>query len=145
MAILPTTRSAPRGLDGSAFGRSDLRVASEGDERRERERPRVWLPVRVIVDDRELYAVTYDASDRGMLLLTAAPLDVGARVSLRVELPGDPPKEHTAAGRVLRTGKNDRDPEGLWPHRAAIALDAPIPGLQEELERLARVYPPPGG
>jgi hypothetical protein len=114
-------------------------------EHRERERSRVWLPIRLRLDAGDTLAVTYDASDKGVLLLTAAELAVGARVTLTFELPGRDgsaaSRERTATGRVLRAGANQEDPNGLWPHRAAVAFDQVVEGLGAEIEALARAHP----
>lgn len=110
-------------------------------EQRERERSRVWLPIRLRTDAGEALAVTYDASDRGVLMLSAEALEVGARVTLTFEVPGDPPTERTASGRVVRAGSNHEDPNGLWPHRIAVALDEAVEGLGADLEALARAHP----
>lgn len=116
-------------------------MANDGEERRERARPRVWLPVRVRAAGGEVLAVTYDASDRGLLLLAAKALEVGARVTVALQLPHEVPHERAAEGRVVRAGPNELDPDGLWPHRVAVALDAPVEGLQAELTALAREFP----
>lgn len=118
-------------------------------DQRQRERARVWLPIRLRSESGEALAVTYDASDKGVLMLTATPLPVGARVTLTFEVPGEHPKEWTAAGQVVRVAPNDDDPEGLWRHRIAVALDEPVEAFRAELEALARAHPlrgsAPGG
>ena len=107
-------------------------------ERRELGRARVWLPARLRAGEGEILSVTYDASDKGVLVLAAAAIAVGAKVTLTLEIPGDPPRERTVEGRVVRAEPNRDDPDGLWPHRLALALEDP---LQAELESLARRHP----
>ncbi len=116
-------------------------------EQRQRERARVWLPIRVqwggtpTTAAGESLAVTYDASDKGVLMLAARAIPVGTRVSLTFDLPEDPPRARTGEGRVVRAGPNEDDPHGLWPFRIAVALDAPLEAFALELEALARSYP----
>jgi hypothetical protein len=110
-------------------------------EQRARERSRVWLPGRLRSDAGETLAVTYDASAKGVLMLAAKALPVGARVTLLLELPVDPPRERTATGRVVRAEPNREDPDGLWPHRIAVVLDEAMEALGAEIEALARAHP----
>jgi hypothetical protein len=42
---------------------------------------------------------------------------------------------------VVRAGPNEQDPNGLWPHRLAVAFDQAVEGLGNEIEALARVHP----
>ncbi len=120
-------------------------------EHRERERSRVWLPIRIRTEAGEAVAVTYDASDKGVLLLAAVALEVGAELTLTFEVPGhagghpqapgDRPHERTARGRVVRAGPNHEDPHGHWPYRIAVALDEVVEALGPEIAALARAHP----
>lgn len=117
-----------------------------GTEQRAQERSRVWLPLRLRWDGGETVAVTYDASVKGVLVLTALPLAVGTRVEVTFEVPAPgPASDATAArsgtGRVVRSEPNADDPNGLWPHRVAVALDAAMEAFGAELERLASEHP----
>ncbi len=110
------------------------------DERRAGERHRIWAPVEIVSPGGEpAIAVTYDASERGLLLLTRADVAVGAELVLTITVPDH--EVHRARGRVVRVGRNDDDPEGLWPHRIAVCLDAPIPDFTAEIEPLSREHP----
>jgi hypothetical protein len=102
--------------------------------------------VRVRWEGGETFAVTYDASDRGVLMLTADPVPVGAVVAVTFDVPGEPgagpaSTPRAAAGRVVRGGLNEDDPHGLWPHRVAVALDEALEAFSAELGRLAREHP----
>ena len=110
-------------------------------DQRQHERARVWLPIRLRAASGEALAVTYDASDQGVMMLTAATLAVGARVTLTFDVPGEPPRALTAAGQVVRAAPNLDDPNGLWPHRIAVALDEPVEAFHAELEALALAHP----
>jgi hypothetical protein len=103
----------------------------------ERRSPRfmVWLPVRV--DElAEGMAVSHDASDRGMLLVTASRLDVGAPVTIVVAVPPEGGEEREVHGRVVRVEDNAEDPDGMWPHRLAVEFDERVPDVERALARL---------
>lgn len=110
-------------------------------EQRERERSRVWLPMRVRWAEEEVFAVTYDASDKGVLMLTTRAIDVGERVAVTFEVPGPPRAVRTGAGRVVRSAPNVDDPHGLWPHRVAVAFDEAMEAFGAELRALAEAHP----
>jgi len=110
-------------------------------EQRDRERARVWLPLRVLWDGGDTLAVTYDASDKGVLMLTAKPLAVGERVSVTFEVPGEVASQRTGTGHVVRAEANVDDPHGLWPHRVAVSLDEAMEAFGAELTRLSRAHP----
>lgn len=114
---------------------------TERVEQRGRERSRVWLPVRVRWDGGSAVAVTYDASDKGVLMLTTLAIPVGERVRVTFELPGGAQPERTATGHVVRSSPNADDPHGLWPHRVAVALDEAMDAFSVELTRLAASHP----
>ncbi len=95
----------------------------------------VWLPVRV--DElSEGMAVGHDASERGMLMVTASTLELGATVTIEMELPTEADAKQTVHGRVVRVEPNLEDPEGMWPHRIAVEFDQPVPALEQTLTRL---------
>lgn len=111
-------------------------------ERRASERHRVWLPVRVDALAGGV-AVTHDASQHGLLVVAASTLDIGAEVTVAVQ-PPDGGEQLTVVGRVVRVEENEADPNGLWPHRIAIAFDSARPELEPligELERTAEYLP----
>lgn len=101
----------------------------------------MWVPLRVAWDGGEAMAVTHDASEGGALMLMRQALPVGTRVTVTFEVPGDPPRSLTGTARVVRSGPNADDPEGLWRHRVAIALDEAMLAFGGELTRLSRCHP----
>jgi len=103
---------------------------------RRAQRYMVWLPVR-IEELPEGMAVTHNASGLGLLLVTASALDVGAPVSISIQVPPDGQSEKQVQGRVVRVEPNDEDPDGMWPHRLAVEFDHPVPELEEVLQNLA--------
>jgi hypothetical protein len=92
-------------------------------DHREKERSRVWLPVSIRSDAGESFGVTYDVSEKGLLVLAPGALDVGAKVTLTIEVPTEPSRTLVAAGHVVHAGPNEADPGGLWRYRVGIALD----------------------
>jgi hypothetical protein len=109
---------------------------SGGVERRS-QRYTVWLPIR-IEELEEGMAVSHNASGRGILLVTAANLEVGSTVKIVVQFPPDGPPEKRLTGRVVRVEQNREDPGGLWPHRVALAFDEPVDDLEHALATLAQ-------
>jgi len=110
-------------------------------EHRERERSRVWLPIRLRTDGGEAFAVTYDVSEKGVLLLTREPVAVGTRVTLTFEPPGDPPRTLVATGHVVHAAPNQADPDGLWRHRVGIALDEVLGEFRKVIAELVDASP----
>ncbi len=98
------------------------------NERRTTHRVQVWLPVKVDAL-REGIAVTHDASERGLLMVTASRLDPGSAVTVVLKAP-DGTETHHLSGRVVRVETNTDDPQGLWPHRMAVEFDQPAPKLE---------------
>jgi hypothetical protein len=75
-------------------------------------------------------AITHDVSDVGMLVLSRSASKVGQRLALRFALPPDNGTAFEIAATVLRSSNNDDDPQGLWPHRLALAFDVPRVDLE---------------
>jgi hypothetical protein len=102
-------------------------------ERRSDARYALWLPVRVDALE-EGVAVSHNISTRGLLLVTASTVAIGAPISVTFRIPADAPHERTVIGHVIRVERNEADPLGLWPHRMAIQFDEPVPELEPMLE-----------
>jgi hypothetical protein len=95
----------------------------------------VWLPVRV-EELAEGMAVTHNASARGVMLVTASALELGAPVTITFQVPEACASEQTVHGRVVRVEPNRDDPDGLWRHRLAVEFDEPLPELESILNEL---------
>lgn len=104
---------------------------------RRAQRYTVWLPVR-IAELEEGHAVSHNVSDRGMLLVSATKLDVGATVTIVVQIPPEGTVEKRVQGRVVRVEANRDDPNGMWPHRMAVEFDHPVPEIEAALHALAQ-------
>ena len=102
-------------------------------ERRSDTRYALWLPVRVDAL-KEGVAVSHNVSRRGLLMVTASTVEVGASITVTFRIPPDAPEERTVLGRVIRVERNEVDPLGLWPHRMAIQFDDAVPELEPLLE-----------
>lgn len=103
---------------------------------RRAQRYTVWLPVR-IADLEEGVAISHNVSGRGMLLVTAATLEVGATVRVVVRIPPDGGKETEIHGHVVRVEPNKDDPDGIWPHQMAVEFDQPVAEVEDALRSLA--------
>jgi len=79
-------------------------------ERRLHERHRIWIPVEILrADDSSADGVVHDVSEQGVLAVTAASFEIGARVTVRIQLPDGSP-ERKLDGVIARTGQNGEDP-----------------------------------
>jgi hypothetical protein len=105
-------------------------------DRREYDRLRFWLPVEVDGRQRS-FAVSHDASDGGLLLVSDRALDVGAEIRVSFRLPPTGPVEVKQSATVIRVSRNDEDPDGLWPYKVAIRFAEPVPMLRNYLSKLA--------
>ncbi len=78
-------------------------------------------------------AMTIDASDGGVLVLTRAHAAVGTKLSLRIMRldASDPP--YALHGEVVRAERLEIG--SVWSHRLAVRLVDLPPGLHEEIER----------
>jgi hypothetical protein len=111
-------------------------------ERRERDRYRIWFPVVVRShDERGGDAVSYDASDQGLMLLAPFTLEVGEAVRVSLDLAPGETEPRVVTGKVVRTSGNDDDPEGLWPFRLAIEFDEEIADIEGHLVILSARHP----
>jgi hypothetical protein len=102
-------------------------------ERRTNPRYELWLPLEVEGLAAGV-AVTHNASKNGLLIVTATAGTVGAQVRVTFCGPGE--RGPSLRGRIVRSGKNDADPDGVWPYALALEFDDPVPPLAE-LKRLA--------
>ncbi len=103
-------------------------------DRRRAERLEKWLPVRLDGDQPGL-AVTHNANERGVLLVTAQTLEIGTEIVISVPTSEDGDELHLE-GRVVRFSKNNEDPQGLWPHAVAIEFTRPYPAFETLLRSL---------
>lgn len=102
---------------------------------RKAQRYTVWLPVRIPELEAGM-AVSHNVSGRGMLVVTATTLEVGANVHVVVNLPPEGVEERELTGKVVRVEANEEDPEGLWPHRVAVEFDEPSAEIERTLTQL---------
>jgi hypothetical protein len=108
------------------------------DERRRADRYEVWFPMRLEVGPAgERIAVSQNVSQSGMLVASVGAIAEGAAVTVRFRIPPDP-EEHEARATVVRSEPNERDPDGLWPYRVAVAFEDVRPELEPLLEESAK-------
>ena len=98
-----------------------------GDERRSAERFTIWLPLELIDEESRTLAVSRNLSESGALLLVSGEFEPGHTVTLEISQAGTPRK---VSGKVVRVGRNQQDPDGLWPLEVGIAFDEPVPELE---------------
>jgi eukaryotic-like serine/threonine-protein kinase len=105
-------------------------------DRREHPRLKLWLP---IYSDSLSggVAITHNASDNGMLVLARSKLEAGESLDVQFSVPPGSNNHFQAQARVVRSGPNMDDPEGLWKYRLAVTFDRELEGLRGLLESLA--------
>ena len=69
-------------------------------------------------------------------MVSASKLEVGAELTVRVQLPPDSSEEREIRGRVVRVEKNQEDPDGIWPHRIALEFEDTDEEMERALKRL---------
>ena len=104
-------------------------------DRRRAPRYAFWLPVRSDMF-REGLAMTHNASDVGLLVVTRSALEPDSKLMLRFEVPPGGSEKYEVPARVVRSQRNTADPEGLWPFQAAIEFEAAVEGLGAVLSKL---------
>ncbi|MEM9071483.1 MAG: PilZ domain-containing protein [Myxococcota bacterium] len=113
------------------------------EERRRAVRFGIWFPMQLTNEGDVVLAVSRDVSEVGVMLVSAASMDVGSSVEVTMALPNDDEGERTVKGRVVRVEPNDEDQEGVWRHRVAVEFDERIDELEPFLEEVSRMSQPP--
>jgi hypothetical protein len=107
------------------------------DEKRRAARYRATVAAEVDLDGETVQgALTRDASEHGVSLLTEHALPVGREVTLRCTL------EHTAVsvvGKVVRVRELPAEDSSRWALEIAIELTAPNPLVGEIFRQLGRM------
>ncbi len=107
------------------------------DERRESKRHTLWVPIEVRQGQEiQMLAVSRNISASGVLVVVGATLEVGGRVELKLQVPGEDDEE--LSGEIVRVEVNAEDPDGLWRYQLAIRFDQPVPQLIPAFERLEK-------
>jgi Tfp pilus assembly protein PilZ len=96
--------------------------------------------MRLTVGSDEILGVTYDLSEKGVLVLTPMTLAVGAAVSLAFDVPNEA-RALSARGKVVHASPNTVDPGGLWRHRVGVELDEVHGEFRDVIETLIQTGP----
>src|SRR5688572_31675042 len=117
-----------------------------GQERREKNRYNVWFVMKVEPasgDGGETAAVSHNASEKGMLFATAAKLEAGAPVKVKLRVTPEA-EERLIEARIVRVEDNPNDTLGLWPHLVAVEIAPAMEDLDAILAEAAqRTAPKP--
>ena len=112
-------------------------MAPMSDERREGKRHTLWVPIELRQGQEvRMLAVSRNISASGVLVIVGATLEVGGRVDLELQVPGE--TDEALSGEIVRVEVNEEDPDGLWRYRLAIRFDQPVPQLVPAFERLEK-------
>ncbi len=114
------------------------------EENRRAERHVVYFVAELLPEDgeRARVAITHDASETGLLLLTRAHLELGQSVTVRVLLPGDVEQRRPVTGRVVRRETLSPAEVDFWKEKVALQFDAPEGELAREMLIAAVRYEP---
>lgn len=106
------------------------------DDRRRAPRTNVFLAAEIETPDgRFRSAVSRDASEQGLLLLTRSDVAVGAEIKLHVLRLDQNAAPIVVRGRVVRSEPLDADEALVWLRKLGIALEEPPTELHDEIER----------
>jgi hypothetical protein len=83
-------------------------------------------------------AISYDASEKGLLLASPATLQVGDKLSVTFAIAPVEKEERVVTGTVVRIMSNDEDPDGMWPNKIGVEFDEPVPKLEQILRAAKR-------
>ena len=105
------------------------------EERRGARRYVLWIPVQLTNGpDVQMLAVSRNISWSGALMIAGASLEVGEKVAMKLQVPGEDDRDLTAE--IVRVEPNEEDPDGLWRHRLAVRFDQDVSDLEPAFERL---------
>jgi PilZ domain len=83
-------------------------------------------------------AMVRDLSVTGVLMLTAARVNIGDDITLHLYLTGDPNQAREVKGRVVRDERRSVEVSDMWPYAAAVHFNEPFPERElEEVRMLA--------
>lgn len=103
-------------------------------QKRSAERHAVWVPVQVSGESGDVtLGVSDDVSEGGVRIVSPVTREVGSKVEVALHFPDGTKRNVT--GQVVRIEPNE-DPDGLFPHRVAVAFSEPIEGLEPLLEEV---------
>jgi|LNFM01.1.fsa_nt_gb hypothetical protein len=98
------------------------------EDKRAADRHTVYMGAEITTPEGKVRsAITHDASATGLLLLTRARLEPGAKISIRVYVPGQDDKSEVVEGTVVRNHVLDANESSLWREKVAVHFDKPLP------------------
>lgn len=98
----------------------------------------ILFPMRLEMGEgQQSFAVSRNLSVSGTLIATAAELQVGGAVTLRLQFHRDD-QERWVEGRIVRVIPNTDDPYGMWPHLVGVQFASELPELEPLLRQHAQ-------
>jgi hypothetical protein len=104
-------------------------------DKRSYQRYRIWFPVTLLVDRKQVWAICRDASVGGALLSVVTPVPVGTHLQARFKVSPRSRRERTVAAIVVRQEASVGEMMLAFPYRAALEFTEPVQGLLDELAR----------
>jgi len=97
-------------------------------DRRDNERRRINVPLRIDSDDRkDRFGITRNISTLGVQFHSPSSYEIGDRLDLSLYGLGSATVDARSTGTVVRVERNTWDPQSVFPHITAVHLDAEIP------------------
>jgi hypothetical protein len=109
-------------------------VGTDGEEKREYRRYKIFFPVTLRVGDEEIVGVCRDASAKGVLIAASTPVEPGASVVARFRTSTDLRDERTLEARVVRQELSGEEMQLAFPYCIALEFAKPVPDFIEDLE-----------
>jgi hypothetical protein len=114
-------------------------MSDKDSDRRATKRQPVYLGVELVTSDGSVQsALTKNASDGGLLLLSRAKIAPDDRVELRVLEAGTGKVLVPVSGRVVRREELSEEESCIWTAKVAVALDEPFGDVYQKLEELGQ-------
>lgn len=110
---------------------------SSFSEKRSYQRYRLWFPVTLTTEDREIWAICRDASAGGIQVSSVLPLTRGTRVKARFRVSATDTRGRNVRAEIIRSESNDGELLLAFPFRLGLRFEHPLPELPEELAQHA--------
>ena len=109
-------------------------VGTDGEEKREYRRYRIFFPVTLRVGEEEIVGVCRDASQKGVLISASTPVEPGANVVARIRTSTDLRDERTIEAKVVRQDLSGDEMKLAFPYCIALEFAKPDPDLIADIE-----------
>lgn len=106
-------------------------------DKRSYHRFKIWFPITLDIDTREVWAICRDASSGGLLVSAESTLDVGTKLVARFKVSPRARAERVLDATVVRQGASVGELMLAFPYRAAVEFTKPVHDLLDDLARFS--------